>query len=71
MQGNSELVPGLCCTVPEPGVVNTAARELCGGSGMGLWGGGMGLGGRPRGARSVPLGAGMRIGLGAHHVRGV
>ena len=52
-------------------MVNTAARELCGGSGAGSRGGGVGLGGRPRGARSAPLGAGTWMGLRAHCVRGV
>ena len=66
-----QLVPGLCCTVPEPGVVNTAPCESCGGSGAGSCGGGMGLAGRPRGGRSVPLGAGMQMGLGACCMRGV
>ena len=64
------LVPGLCCMAPEPGMVNTAARESCGGSGTGLCGGGVGLAGRPRGARSAPL-AGTRMGPRACHVRGV
>ena len=45
--------------------------ELCGGSHVGSHGGGMGLAGRPRWARSVPLGAGMRMGLGACCMRGV
>ena len=50
------LVPCLCFTVPESGVVNTAASELCGRSGAGSCGGGVGLAGRPWGARSAPLG---------------
>ena len=52
-------------------MVNTAACELCGGSGTGSHGGSVGLTGRLRGARSALLGAGMRMGLGAHLVRGV
>ena len=65
------LVPGLCCMVPESGMVNTVACESCGGSGVGSRGGCMGLAGRPRGARSVLLGEGTRMGLGACHMRGV
>ena len=63
------LVPGLCCTMPELGVVNMAASESCGGSGMWSHGGGMGLAGRLWGVRSAPLGAGTWMGPRAHHVR--
>ena len=59
-----QLVPGLCCVVPEPGMVNIVACESCGGSGVGLCGGSMRLAGRPREARSALLEQACGWGLG-------